>query len=145
MEMKTQTYYPSIIIKQTFYPIIQQTFYQTIKKVIVKQPDKEMKSPIAELVKDISKQHDIIFACQKGDINNHLTNINYISKLHNCFEKARQHLLKRYHEQYIYKHGKYIDESILHKDLQKNLLKSRIKRRKDSKEELKSCIKHFII
>ena len=40
--------------------------------------DKEMKSPIAELVKDISKQHDIIFACQKGDINNHLTNINYI-------------------------------------------------------------------
>ena len=114
MEIQLQTFYP--ISKQTFYPIIQQTFYQTIKKVIVKQLDKEMKSPIAELVKDISKQHDIIFACQKNDINNHLTNINYISKLHNCFEKARQHLLNRYHEQYIYTHGKLLDKSILHED-----------------------------
>ena len=75
MEMKSQSYYP-IIIKQTFYPIIKQTFYPEIKKLIVKQPDKEMKSPIAELVKNMSKQHDIIFACQKGDVNNHLTNIN---------------------------------------------------------------------
>ena len=46
---------------------------------------------------------------------------------------------------YIYKHGKLLDERILHEDVQKNLLKSRRKRKKDSTEDLKSCMKLFTI